>query len=568
MPRIPTLDAPQVRQQGLPGARLSVRANADDMGAGIGRGLQQVAQVAEAAYREQKQQADALAVLDADRRLSEWENQALYDAQNGALNVKGKDALALPDTVLPDLDATIGEISQGLASDEQKLAFRRMAQARRTDVARLLQRHAAREFEAYDAAATEAYLANSLEAAANNYTDPERIAVELDRGTAAILSRATRTGEAGEVTRAKIDAFTSNAHVAVIDRMLASGEYRGAQEYLSANREDIAGTALDEVDKAVRAGTLRAEAQTRADAIMTAATDRAAALEAARAIDDPEVRDSVVDRVNARFAEREAIETERRQAAVRQASEIIEDSGSVDAVPVTVWNQLDSADRRALELRSRQVRAGIEPVQDDRRWYQFTQKTPEQIAAMDLYTELRPYVDDQHWDRAVALQRDILEAKRGNGAATANVTSTLTFKDRLGNTLVGAGLFDKATGLKGDEAARFSRLETEAARLVQLREQELGRKATGNEIQEVLDAMVLQKVVIDPGPFSAERERLLVELAPEDLDDIEVPDEARNRIENYARSLNRIVTPAQIARAYVAALRGDDAAVLAILQGE
>lgn len=568
MPAIPKFDTPQVAQQGLSGARFTARANAEGMGGAIGRGLQQVAQVAEGVYRKEKQNADALAVMEADRRLSEWENNAIYDAQQGALTVKGKDALALPDRVIPDLDATIGEIAQGLANDDQKLAFRRMANARRSDVDRLLQRHAAREFEAYDAAETEAYLANSLEAAANNYTNPERIATELDRGTAAIRSRAARSGEAPEVTRAKVDAFTSNAHVAVIDRMLATGEYRGAVEYLDANREDIAGTAVDDVEKAVRAGTLRAEAQTLADDILAGTTDRAAALQAARAIDDPEVRDSVVDRVNRRFAEREAIETERREAALEAASATVEQTGNLDGVPVTTLNQLTSAQRRALEVRSRQVRAGVEPVQDDKVWYRFTQKTPDEIARMDLYTELRPYVDDVHWDRAVALQRDILEAKRGNGDATANVTSTLTFKDRLANTLVGAGLFDKATGLKNDEAARYSRLETEAARLVQLREQDLGRKATGNEIQEVLDQMVLQKVVIDPGRFSAERERLLVELAPEDLEDIVVPDDVRGRLENLARSMNRIVTPAQLARAYVAALRGNDAAVMAILQGE
>src|SRR5690606_6751524 len=118
------------------------------------------------------------------------------------------------DTVLPDLDTTIGEIEAGLANDEQRLAFRRMAIARRADVDRLLQRHVAREFEAYDAAATDAYLANSVEAAAANYTNPERIAVELDRQRAALLSRAARTGEAAEVTQQKLAAFTSNTHVA------------------------------------------------------------------------------------------------------------------------------------------------------------------------------------------------------------------------------------------------------------------------------------------------------------------------------------------------------------------
>src|SRR5690606_25734932 len=124
--------------------------------------------------------------------------------------------------------------------------------------------------------------------------------------------------------------------------------------------------------------------------------------------------------------------------------------------------------------------------------------------------------------------------------AAARLTSTLTFKDRLANTLVAAGMFKKATGLKGDEAARFSRLETEAARLVQLREQELGRKATGNEIQEVIDQMVLQKVVIDRGFFSPARERLLAELTDEDLAHIQVPDDFRGRFENLARSMDRM----------------------------
>lgn len=565
MPTIPRLNAPQVTPNALPNARFTVRMS-DAPYRALGEAINQVGQTVDTIYREQKDKADALAVMEADRKLSEWENRRIYDAEQGALNVKGRDAMALPDTVLPDLDTTIGEIEAGLANDEQRLAFRRMAIARRTDVDRLLQRHVAREFEAYDAAATDAYLANSVEAAAANYTNPERIAVELDRQRAALLSRAARTGEAAEVTQQKLAAFTSNTHVAVIGRMLAAGEYRGAREYLEANRDDIAGTAMADVEKAVRAGGVRAESQAQADAIMAQHTDRTAALAAARAIDNPEVRDAVVQRVNARFDEMRAIEVERRQQAERDAADIIERTGSVDEVPVTLWDQLDASTRRALEVRSRQVRSGVEPVQDDRRWYEFTQKTPDEIAAMNLYTELRPYVDDQHWDRAVAMQREIVEAKRGNQDAAARLTSTLTFKDRLANTLVAAGMFKKATGLKGDEAARFSRLETEAARLVQLREQELGRKATGNEIQEVIDQMVLQKVVIDRGFFSPARERLLAELADEDLAHIQVPDDFRGRFENLARSMDRMVTPDKIVRAYVAAVRGDDAAVMAILQ--
>lgn len=571
MPQIPGLES-QVQTNAFAPVTRTERYDASDFGGDLGAGLQnlagQLGQIGAERAAKKKKDADATAIMEADRKISEWENRNLYDAETGGFNVLGKDAMGLPERLLPDLDKTISEIETGLANDDQKIAFRRMAIARRSDVDRGLENHISKQIQVYEEQENQAYVDNAIEAAAANYENPERIATEIDRIEMAYTARAARTNEAPDVTKRLIEDATSKAHVGVINRMLGQGRYSWAKEYMKANKDDISATVIDEVEKAVRTGTIREESQDHADTIMAKnPKDRTAALADARKINDPEVQEATVDQINQRYNEINQAREETRRNLINDAQQLISNGGTVNDIPPGQWNQLTKEDRA--NLRALQERG--EWYQDDKRWYDFMQTDPEVVAKMNLYTEVRPYVDDQHWDMALRMKQSILDSKKGN---STDYTTTLNFQERLKNSMVENGVFDAdiisgGKAVTDSEKERYARIESEASMALAAFETEKARKATPQEQERIIDEIALKQVYV-ARPWQTDKQKLAVEIQEDEYGKVyvpikNIPKAEQVELRNLAQSYGRAATEDKIERAYGAALMGDAAAVRAIM---
>lgn len=234
---------------------------------------------------------------------------------------------------------------------------------------------------------------------------------------------------------------------------------------------------------------------------------------------------------------------------------------------------LEPSQRHALELRSRQIREGVEPAHNDKVWLQFLDAGPTDLANLtqaDMLTKYRPYLDNSHWDRATALWKSVKEGK----GSSEHLTSALTFKDRVDNTfrdigIVGAG--KSKAKFSNAEAKTYGKFETEAARALQHFEQTaLGgkRKATGEEMQKVLDDLVRQKVFVEKWGTDPEMPAVLVteEKRARTYVPIEkIPTADRNAIENLIRSRGKRLSEDKLQRAYAQYVIGDRAAFDRIL---
>lgn len=564
MPKIPGLEGQQVDTRAYAG---TVRTDRVTPNMELAQGLQNFGQGLEQYAQKAKRDADNTAVYEADRKLGEWENRKLYDSQEGAYQVLGKDSMALPERLMPDYDKTASELEAGLTNEEQKQAFRKLSGNRRLDVDRGLQNHISKQISIYEAQAADSYVENAINAAAANYDDPERIATEVDRIEMARRSRASATGEAPEVTEQLIRDDTSKAHVAVINRMLGEGRYAWAGEYLEANKEEIGATVIDEVEKAVRTGKIREESQDHADKIMAGnPKDRSAALADARKINDPDVQEATVDQINQRFNEINQVREENRRNRINDATQIITNGGTVNDIPPAQWNQMSKEERAGLKA----LQNRGEWYQDDKRWYDFMQTDPDTIATMNLYTEVRPYVDDQHWDMALRHKQSILEAKK---AKSTDFDTTIDFQKRLKNSLVENGVFgaDLLSGSKDVSDAdktRYARIESEASIAIATFNENKGRKATPQEMEKIIDDIVLRKVYV-PRTFT-DPERLTIEIQQDDLGRVYIP---RKKIpaaevgdmQRYAESLGKVADDDKLERAYGAVIMGDADGARAIL---
>lgn len=567
MPNVPVYQPGQVQRSNLPGVRLT-GASPSEMGAGIGQGLASIAGVTNQLATRERERADQIALLDAENEYGAAETDLLFGPK-GAMQSKGKDAFGVHDSTMPALRKRSGEIEARLRSPDVKAQFRARVQSRQTDTERQLYKHVAGEAEQFDAQQSAAAVLQNRERAISSYNDPVIVGAALEEQRRVITERAARAGEPPELTQQKILDAQSQTHERIIGQMVDHGRYTEARTHFAANAENLTADARDRAGDLVRVGTVKAESQAAADRILAGHSSEAAALKAARQIEDPDVRDATEQRVRQGFGDRLRVKREAQADAVDRASQIIEQTGDINAIPATTLQLLDSSQISALEQRSRQKKEGIEPAQDWAKWYAFSQMPPEQQESANLMTTLRPYVDDAHFNQAVALQQAIKEGRRGGKDAASLVTSTLTFKDRLGNTVQQAGLFKKVSGLTGSQAGRYAQFESEASRRVEQMETSLGRKATGTEMQEVIDEMVMRRVFVNE--WGGDPEKLIIELTDDEaaaayvpID--RVPEAERMSLSNYTQSIGRPVTKDKIQRAYAAALQGNRDAMLEIMK--
>lgn len=569
MPTVPRLATQQVQEQGANIRRTNIQGPQfkNDGGrslAQVGQAAQQVLSTAIQIEDEARKKGNQLAVLEADQKLSSLETGLLYDRDSGAMNKKGKDAFGLPDQVFESYDKGSDEILNGLANEDQKDAFRRMIISRRGDIDKQLQRHISREGQKYDSEVTDSYIANERNAALQNFHDTNRVDLAVARQKSAILDHADRNGLPDEWVKLKTQEVQSKTHSGVINRIVDGGEDLQAKAYYEKYKDQLTGEDQQRVEKVLEAGLLRGESQRQSDQIwQTASEDLGTALDKAEKIRDPKLRDETVRRLRQKQANKDAAMKAREDNNFMTASEYVKDAPGVDprdAMPPSKWEALTLQQQSALR------KYNANPTNNSKVWLDFLDKNPAELANMsraEFEQKFWVNFDSSHRTRAENMWKEASE-----GIDNPKLTNTLTFKDRVDNTLRGAKFVDpsKSKGKFSDkEAEIYNGFEQAAAQAVeQFERTELAgkRKATGQEVQKILDDMVVKKVFVDKNWLWSDPVKPAALITEDDKGSAyvpikQVPQKDRNAIENLMTSKGRRVNKDKVERAYAAFLIGD-----------
>lgn len=561
-PRVPTLDGPQVRQTGFPGARVVQDAPIEAFGGGsVVSGpagaaqslLTTVSKIAE----EEKKKADQVAVLDADGELSAFETDLLYNPETGALNKKGKDAFGIPETVMSAYGKRVAEIEKRLTSNDQRLAFRRAAQGRQLDVDRMLQRHVSGEIQRYDSEKTESYVKNERDAALANPLDTERVGIALERTKAAISDHAARNGMPAEWVTEKTSAAESSIHYGIISGFLSRGEDLYARQYYEQTKDQLYGDDRKRAEVDVKAGSLKGQSKRIADEIAGKQGSLGSALAAlkndARLKDNAELYDATLDRVKQNFQLKDAAREEAVKQVGTSALNFIEKNKTLDNFPEHQWQLLPESTRRSLKNYLRDVREGIEPVTD---WaiYNELQRSagdPERrvkFAQMDLL-QYRDKLENSRFVELVQLQSAL---RRGDEKVVQTLdgirSKTSIIDDRL--DAMGIGANPKKGTSKAVEAESF-RMKVDEA--IQERQRATGKKVTNDEVDDIVQKLS-GKVVLERGRLwdtTARAYQIKPGQQAQDVDYSEIPELAKRQIMDSLKKRQVPATEENIKRVYL-----------------
>ncbi len=570
MPTIPRINDQRAQNQGLPTVQQSANAPAGAFGPDLSEAANQFSQVA----FKIKERADTARVMEADTNLMGLSNRLLYDPDKGALNARGKNALEADQRALAEFDKEVDTIRQNLSGRAQQEAFDKLVRQRRQQIERTTISHVNSEMRTYESQQYDALVEGSVETAANNYTDPKTIGMELKRQRAAIMARAQDQGWPEEQTAQALEAATSATHTSVMQRMLTDKQYDLAREYFEANGEQLEGEQYTRMKGLVEKGGRLRQAQQSADSIMAQYSDEATALKEARKINDPEVRDDVTRRVKARFSEQRSIEKQVNTDAMEAATDLIEGGADIDDIPLTTQEKLNNQQLNALKARAQQI-ANPEIKNNWQAWTRITTATREELAQIeDPYVELRPLLDDAHYNKALNL---INKAKGIKQTADDEFdpSSNLSFLQRAKQTALQAGVIPADKGPSDyteEEALTYSRFQTEAANRIEDRERDLGRRLTGNEEQAVMDEMLLEKYRVDSGFFGSDQEQFAWALDADDAGDAyvpmeQIPEEDQTFIKNMMIGNGLAPDDELVQKAYAQYKLGDKEAFNRIIQG-
>jgi hypothetical protein len=214
---LPTIDQPaQERPARLDYTAPGYVGRADRAMENLSNNVQKT--VADFAF-DAKARGDKIALIDAQRKLDDWENTTLYDPNSGVLTKKGKDAFNVPQTTLEDYSKFTKDVESTLANPTQQTAFAQMAASRTDNIQKTLFRHERQEMDTYAKDQSAAAIDTSVNRAALNYNNPELIDSSISNSQAVVKTYLESQGAPPEMIKNSLIEVESKTRLAALTRL-------------------------------------------------------------------------------------------------------------------------------------------------------------------------------------------------------------------------------------------------------------------------------------------------------------------------------------------------------------
>lgn len=558
MPTVPRYE-PAARDEALPNARVSTTGPGvlpvDESQKIVGAARNQAIDTAQKFFLNEKRKGDELAVLDADRKLSEVETDLLYNPETGAMNRKGKDAFGLPGEVMGNFGKQSEEIEKGLSNNEQKSAYYARRSQRQVDIDRQLQRHVSTETRNYATDVTKAFVVNERNAAGANYMDGERVEKAIDGQLDAIVKfNKDHNGldENDPQVKMQLAEVTSDTYKTVLARMLSTGKNLTAKDYFAHKREFMTAEDAAAMEKAIHHGNLLGEAQDVALQITSKHSNIGTAFKAVDKLDgkDPEVIKEAKSLIRESLSAREAGIVDMKEGVTQEFSKQMEKGKSFfDIKKDPRWFEIDMDQRRALEAKSKMGsdRPTVQSV-----WYKLESASshPETRDAF-LKTNLLLHEADLSNSDFQELARRQAAIRSGDEKVVQQLDG-ISSKESIVNGFLREIDIDP-TPKDSDKAtaAKVNLFREMVDKEIVSIQNSTSKKVTNEQVSEIVKRLGVEGVT-KKGWFSDDRKRVF-ELEPGDTLEVsprDIPKASRIKIENGLRAQGIPVNDANIIRIY------------------
>lgn len=502
MPTVPKATR-QVDLAPLPDVRLTAAATPESEGAGVAEAQGQIGEalagvghkttaLGEELLAKERQNANAVTAIKNNSDLTGWVDKRLNDPETGVLQTRGENALGLPEKVSTEYNDYADGLAAKLSNPQQRLAFDRIRAERGLVLANRVMEHTTSQIQQVRADTAESSVKNSQSFAIANADNPRVIGQELATQATTITTIGKQLGMSPESIKARLDASFSATHVGVIENLLAQEKTKAAQVYFEETKSQINGEQIARIEKALHEGTTRKEGQTQADAILAAGGTLTEQREKARQIDDADVRDQVMQRLEHEHDVAKQVDREHTEAAMTAAVNILDKTPDVGKIPPTTWVSFSEGERSALRSYADRLSKG-DPVETDwPTYYGLMSKagTDPTTFATENLLGYRGKLGNGEFKQLTDLQLSI----RNKDAASADKqlagfrTHEQIVNDSLGQYGINPNEPDKTKKTAQEPAIAELRRMVDVQ--VQAQENLTGKKPTNEDIQSIVDKIL------------------------------------------------------------------------------
>lgn len=561
--------SPSQGLSGLPSARVRSFVTEQSQGGGVGAAISDIAQ-------EAMQTADAIAVMDAERKARESRNNLLHNPETGAYTVKGKNALGLSKTISADLDRSISDIEKTLATPKQKAIYRQRTATLTPETVNELNRYGIEQAKQYESVAIKAYKETAFNEAITYYTNPLRVSEAVSKvKDANLIEYKDQPIEALEAANASDQ---SSIYTAVTTRMIDDNPLV-AEKFYQQNKGLFLGKDQERIEDMLKPKVMQYNSMAKADTIIKSSDSPTEWRKQAREITDPEERSIVMTRLKEEQSLREQEKKMREEASRDAAWNSVFDGGSLRTLPAALLASLDPKDRRQIadyEL----DRAEGKGVITNWALYEDLQQLPvEELKQTDL--------SKYYGQLAEPERKELIKKKANSQKGTTQIKPELTFEQQFTDTAPSM-LFPataKTKNLNNEQKQILGRVRSATAAEVTRQETAKSGFLTMEERQKIIDQEVMKewqkqyKVEIDRGGFFDDTVNVSDikpgEWSSIDFDDTKLPPiesipvTSQKNIQDYAKSLGVTLTDKQIQKVYLLSqVNAPDDVILAVFKAK
>lgn len=553
----PRYNQPQVQEAALPGVRVDTNAPIEAFGGG--RANQALGAVSDLSNKvakialEERDKADDVSLAEQATKLKQWKIDRLYNEQSGALVQKGQNAFGLPETVGDEYNKFTEELMASAPNDRVRSKLTRFAQNEGLDINEKLQVHVGRERMQYDKDVTEGLVKTAQDDALVNFNDPARVEENLGLMRGAILKSAERNGIPGVEVDRMMTEQTGKVHSAIIERHLNSGDDRVAKAYFDKYGDQLTGSQKMSVEKALEAGMLRGESQRSSDAILKKyGENMGGALEEARKIEDPKLRDETLGQLKQNYADIKAAKSYQVENMHRNAANILDKTPDVSKIPASQWAQFSLSERASLKAYAKQRAEGDLNTNWGEYYNLKTMAAQPETRATFLKTNLfenyRTKMADPEFKELVNMQSEL---RKGDGKSQRELDGFLSTKEIVDGALRKADIDPSPKEGSGDAEKVFSFKNQVNTQLKEI-EARTGKKPTSDEELKIVNGLLTEAVLKKRIFFLPNKKGKIFEAQPDDI-----PEEMRSKLEDTLRRNGRPVNDDTVTRLYQSTLKAN-----------
>ncbi|UEH06667.1 transglycosylase SLT domain-containing protein [Pseudomonas sp. HN8-3] len=229
MPRVPTYDTAQVQQQ--PTRPVQLQGVAPDT-TSIAQGLQSFQRGAEILANKSREQADTASIMDADRKLTEWQQNTMFNPEGGVYTRKGGAALDITNQTLGQFEEAQAKIAETLTSEQQKARYAQIVTSRRNSLSNELNKYEFAQREQHYDDTAEGQRRSAIQGAALYANDPQQLAYYQAKMNVVEGAEAQRKGLPPELAEQKRLEANTRLNAAVIEQLAARDPMKAKQYFM------------------------------------------------------------------------------------------------------------------------------------------------------------------------------------------------------------------------------------------------------------------------------------------------------------------------------------------------